>query len=226
MLRENAMLLLWLAFPADNSFVQYRSPKKETAMKTEKVDLTRFSWLNKPETAEVKGDVVKFATEPETDFWQRTHYGFRRNNGHAFLTRLWDDFSFSMQCEFVYESQFDQAGLFLYLDEDNWAKASLEYNEGAGGFLGSVVTNHGYSDWGTSPLDPDVNRMYYRISRRGADFRMDCSSDGDEYAQMRIFHMYGDLSTARVGVYACSPQQSSFKVRFTELYAGPSVWVD
>lgn len=195
-------------------------------MKLEKVDLNQFTWLNQPEQFELDDGVLEFATAPDTDFWQRTHYGYKRNSGHAFLTRLWDDFSFTAQCEFVYETKFDQAGIILYLNDQNWAKASLEDAEDAGGYLGSVVTVNGHSDWAFQIMDPDVNRMYYRITRRNADFRFDWSTDGDAYHQMRVFHMPGDLTQAKIGVYACSPQQSSFKARFSEMTAGPSLWSD
>ena len=195
-------------------------------MHREKVDLAQFAWLNPPERADISAEAVEFVTMPDTDFWQRTHYGFRRNTGHAFLTRLWDDFSFSAQTEFFYESLFDQSGLLLYLDENNWAKASLEYGDEKPSMLGSVVTVGGYSDWANSPVETPASRMFYRVSRRGSDFLFECSDDGDAYRQMRIFHMPGDLAAARVGVYACSPQQSSFKVRFFEMTAGASLWID
>lgn len=195
-------------------------------MPWEKIDLSQFAWLNQPEQTEVGDDTVEFVTQPQTDFWQRTHYGCRRDNGHAFLTRLWDDFSFSVQAEFFYETLFDQCGVILYLDSDNWAKLAIEYEDETFGLLGSVVTTNGYSDWATTPIATDYNRMFYRLSRRGSDFRFDFSPGGEDYRQMRIFHLHGDLSTARVGVYACSPNDSSFKVRFSEFAAGPSLWTD
>lgn len=193
-------------------------------MTNEIVDLALFSWMNRPEEVETDKDFLEFTTVPNTDFWQRTHYGLRRNNGHAFLAHLWDDFSFSVQAEFFYESPFDQCGLFLYIDEDNWAKASIAYVDESFGQLGSVVTNGGYSDWASSLVDSDLNRMFYRISRRASDFKLECCRNGDDYRQMRVFHMQGDLSVARVGVYACSPTESAFKVRFNEFTVGPSMW--
>lgn len=194
-------------------------------MTKEKMDFSQFSWLNKPEQVEIDRDSLEIVTQPNTDFWQRTYYGFRRNSGHAFLTHLWDDFSFSIQTEFFYESLFDQCGLFLYVDEEHWAKASIEYVDDAFGQLGSVVTSGGFSDWACVPTSTEPNRMFYRISRRGADFRFDFSRNGDDFQQMRIFHMPGDLSMAKVGVYACSPSDSTFKVRFSEFLAAPSAWV-
>lgn len=195
-------------------------------MREEKVDLSGFGWMNEPDEAAVINGSLEFVTRPNTDFWQRTHYGFRRDNGHAFLTHLWQDFSFAVRAEFFYETTYDQCGLLLYVDADNWAKASVEFVDEAVSLLGSVVTNFGYSDWACTPFATDINRLYLRVSRRGADFRFDCSQDGDTYAPMRVFHMHGDLSAARVGVYACSPGDSSFKVRFDEFVAGPSKWVD
>ena len=188
------------------------------------VELSQFDWLNPPEQVEIANAVVEFATQPGTDFWQRTHYGFRRNNGHAFLIRLWDDFAFSAQVEFFYEALYDQAGIMIYQDEDNWAKASIEYGNEVFGMLGSVVTSHGYSDWATMPISTDVTRMWYRVSRKGTDFRFETSSDGESFHQLRIFHLHGDLSTAKVGLYACSPSDSTFKVRFSEITAGAAVW--
>ncbi len=41
-----------------------------------------FFWLNEPEEYHFdRGLILK--TEPNTDFWQRTHYGFERDNGHC-----------------------------------------------------------------------------------------------------------------------------------------------
>lgn len=196
-------------------------------MNPEQVDFSQFSWMNPPDQVEMHSNGIEFITTPKTDFWQRTHLGFRRNNGHAFLTRLWDDFTLYAQAEFFYEALFDQAGILLYIDEDNWAKSALEYFDEGFGQLGSVVTNQGYSDWAciTVPITLN-NRMYYRLSRRGGDFKFEISDDGSDWRQMRIFHMMGDLAQARVGIYACSPAESSFRVRFKSVCVGPCIWSD
>lgn len=193
-------------------------------MREEKIDFSGFSWLNEPEEIAMSGESLEFVTKPGTDFWQRTHYGYRHNTGHAFLTHLWEDFSFSVRAEFFYETMYDQCGLLLYLDEDNWAKCGIEFMDEAVSLIGSVVTNQGYSDWACTPCSTDITRLYLRINRRGRDFRFDCSQDGDSYSLMRIFHMHGDLSVAKVGIFAGSPSQSSFKVRFDEMAAGASMW--
>lgn len=39
--------------------------------------------------------------------------------------------------------RFDQCGVVLYLDAENWLKGSIEYENERFQHLGSVVTNHG-----------------------------------------------------------------------------------
>ncbi|WP_245662995.1 DUF1349 domain-containing protein [Endozoicomonas arenosclerae] len=43
---------------------------------------------------------------------------------------------------------------FIYLDSENWFKASIEYENQDYSRLGSVVTNFGYSDWATTDIKP------------------------------------------------------------------------
>ena len=104
----------------------------------------------------------------------------------------------------------------MYLDSDNWLKASVEYENDEFQHLGSVVTNNGYSDWTTTAIPSDVNKMWYRFSRREEDYCIECSYDGKSFTQMRICHMWKGSGKIRFGIYACSPEDSSF-----ETGAGP-----
>ena len=90
--------------------------------------------------------------------------------------------------------------------------------------LGSVVTNHGYSDWATTAISADVKTMWYRLSRREDDYCIECSGDGMAYSQMRICHMWEGAGKIRFGVYACSPENSSFKAVFTDLQITECAW--
>ena len=44
-----------------------------------------FYWLNEP-ARYTCGQGLEMWTKAETDFWQRSHYGFRRDDGHCLLT--------------------------------------------------------------------------------------------------------------------------------------------
>jgi len=112
----------------------------------------------------------------------------------------------------------------MYLDSENWLKASVEYENEEYQHLGSVVTNGGWSDWATTEIGADVKTMWYRLSRRKDDYCIECSTDGKRFSQMRICHMEKGAGTIRFGVYACSPEDSSFRVVFTDMDFGACVW--
>jgi uncharacterized protein len=189
------------------------------------IDFTKFFWFFKPTEYSITADKVVFSTCPGTDFWQRTYYGFRNDNAHSFVTKVEDtEFTFEVKAHFKLQKLFDQCGIVIYQNSDNWVKASLEYDRENVSKLGSVVTNLGYSDWASTDVDSSITDVYYRLSRRGQDFCIDTSLDGEEYHLMRIFHMHKQLSFVNVGVYACSPNRSSVEAAFTNMSFSKCKW--
>lgn len=190
-----------------------------------KIDATTMTWTRAPERYRIASDRVEIVTEPHTDLWQRTYYHFRNDN--APLLQLSTDetyFSFIVKTAFESKRRFDQCGIVMYLDSENWLKASVEYENERYQHLGSVATNMGYSDWATTAIDASVKTMWYRFSRREADYCIECSADGVRYSQMRICHMWKAGGTIRFGIYACSPEESSFKAVFTDMEIVPCRW--
>lgn len=59
------------------------------------IDFTVAKWLNKPKLSEISKQSVKITTEPNTDFWQGTYYGFRNDNAHSLLLQNDINFSFT-----------------------------------------------------------------------------------------------------------------------------------
>lgn len=133
-------------------------------------------------------------------------------------------FSFSVRTAFESRHRFDQCGVALYLNSDNWMKASIEYENEEYQRLGSVVTNHGYSDWATTDIPADIKEMWYRLSRRESDYCLECSKDGKIFRQMRICHLWEGAGEISFGVYACSPEASSFRAEFTDLELTECQW--
>ncbi len=134
-------------------------------------------------------------------------------------------FSFVVKTEFESKQRFDQCGIVMYLDSENWLKASIEYENEEFQHLGSVVTNHGYSDWATTVIDASIKSMWYRLSRREGDFRIECSEDGVAFSQMRVCHMWEVKDEIQFGIYACSPEASSFKATFTNMDITECKWL-
>ena len=113
--------------------------------------------------------------------------------------------------------RFDPCGIVMYLDSENRLKASVEYENERVQHLGSVVTNHGYSDWATTEIPASVRAMWYCFSRREDDYLIECSDDGVTFRQMRMAHMWKGGGKIRFGIYACSPEDSSFRAVFTHM---------
>jgi regulation of enolase protein 1 (concanavalin A-like superfamily) len=204
------------------------------------IDFTQANWIFKPKKYDVTNEVVSITTQPNTDFWQRSYYGFRNDNAPSLLLESKDNFTFTVKASFCYQKQFDQCGIIIYLDSDNWFKASIEFENNQYSRLGSVVTNSGYSDWATVDIKlPEC--IWYRLNRRGPDFLIESSLDGIHFKQMRVFHLHklGDTTTEmgkmdpplsaehniRFGLYACSPQASSFTANFSHMILEPTTWL-
>ena len=182
-------------------------------------------WTREPKTWSMKDGVITITTEPGTDLWQRTYYGFRNDNAPVLQMKTAEPyFSFTVKTEFDTKHRYDQCGVAMYLDSDNWLKASIEYENAQFQRLGSVVTNHGYSDWATTDIDASVKTMWYRLSRRESDYCIECSWDGIHFKQMRICHLWEGAGEITFGIYACSPEQSSFTATFTDLQVGECKW--
>ena len=190
-------------------------------------DTSLLVWTRPPRDFTITPEEIRITTEPGTDLWQRTYYGFQNDN--APVLQLETDethFSFTVRTDFDSKHRFDQCGVAIYLDSENWLKASIEYENEEYQRLGSVVTNLGYSDWATSDIPASVRSMWYRLSRREADYCIECSTDGVHFQQMRICHLHAGAGTIRFGVYACSPENSSFEAVFSQMELGPCLWRD
>ena len=184
-------------------------------------------WIREPERWSWEEKALTVQTQPGTDLWQRTYYGFQNDNAPVLQMETEETFfSFTVRTEFDSKHRFDQCGVAIYLDSENWLKASIEYENDRIQRLGSVVTNQGYSDWATTDIPAAVKSMWYRLSRRESDFCIECSEDGEVFRQMRICHLTA-AGTGRItfGVYACSPEQSSFRARFSRFEVSPCRWL-
>lgn len=183
-------------------------------------------WTRMPKSFEIRDDSIEIVTAPHTDLWQRTYYHFRNDNAPVLQVKTREKFfSFVVKTQFESKHRFDQCGVVLYLNSDNWLKASIEYENEQFQHLGSVVTNHGYSDWATTSISADIKSMWYRLSRREDDFCIECSEDGTVFSQMRVCHLWEATDEISFGIYACSPEASSFKATFTDFAVTECKWL-
>lgn len=151
-------------------------------------------WTREPRQVVIEDDKIEIITEPFTDLWQRTYYGFQNDNAPVLQMKTDDPFfSFVVKTTFDSSHRFDQCGIVIYLDAENWLKASVEYENDDFQRLGSVVTNQGFSDWATTDIPTEHREVWYRLSRRHSDYCIDYSFDGVLFKQMRICHLIREM---------------------------------
>ncbi|MCH4889245.1 DUF1349 domain-containing protein [Acidaminobacter sp. JC074] len=179
-------------------------------------------WINEPVNKHVTDKQIEFDVLPKTDFWQVTHYGFSRTDGNCLVKEVKGDVCFTVKVKMNYISEFDQCGVIVYLDEENFAKLCVENQLKSKNKLGSVVCKSKRSDWATSPFSDD-DYIYYRVSKRGINYLFESSLDGLNFDQMRLFDLPGSESVS-LGVFGASPLGQGFRAVFNEFGFTENKW--
>jgi regulation of enolase protein 1 (concanavalin A-like superfamily) len=179
----------------------------------------QMRWLEEPEWG-FAGDGFWVRTRPDTDYWQRTHYGFRRDNAHALVLPVPPRFRLSARFRFEPRAKYDQCGLLVRCDADYWFKCSVEFETDTASRLGSVVTNAGFSDWATQDVPSSLRSVAYELVFREGDLVAQWAEGGGGYRQMRVAHM-ATSSPLVAGIYGCSPTGDGFRFEVSELSIEP-----
>lgn len=179
----------------------------------------RLRWHHEPARHRVDAARGRLVLEPDaaTDFWQRTHYGFRVDNGHVLYLPARGNFELTTAVTCFPAHQYDQAGLMLRASPDCWLKTSVEFEpEEAHSRLGAVVTNGGYSDWSTQPISKHESTFWFRIRAEATAVVVDSSLDGERWTQIRMAHLTERTADTELscGLYACSPKGAGFRAEF------------
>ncbi|MFN7997992.1 MAG: DUF1349 domain-containing protein [Bryobacteraceae bacterium] len=175
----------------------------------------RLRWLNRPSYWRLDASSSRLIVQPDagTDFWQRTHYGFRFDNGHFLFAEIPGDFVITALVHAFPAHQYDQAGLMVRLSADCWLKTSVEFEPAGPSQLGVVVTNEGYSDWSMQDFPSGTGVGYcLRVRRTGQDFLVEYSADLDgPWHLLRVAHLFAKPGQLCAGFYACSPKGPGFR---------------
>ncbi len=203
----------------------HQMTKEEQTVMHKQFTKENLFWTREPENYSITDSLITIQTDPKTDLWQRTYYGFRNDNAPVLQMKTDEKFfTFTVKTSFNSSVLFDQCGIAIYLDSENWAKASIEYENEQISRLGSVVTNDGFSDWATGDIPTSIREMWYRLSRRESDFYIETSTDGVNFHQMRVFHLTHGGGEISFGIYAASPGDHSFTACFSDMYVGECLW--
>jgi len=171
-------------------------------------------WFNEPKRWKRVGTELHLTTNPQTDFWRHTHYGFVRDSGHLLGCRVPGDFVASVQVHGEYRDQYDQAGLMVRLDAERWVKCGIEFVDGTASM--STVVTHAVSDWSVTALPAVPQWLGLRLTRAGDALKVEYSVDSGPWLMQRLAFLPPDLPVS-VGPMAASPDGTGFDVQFRGL---------
>jgi len=176
--------------------------------------LSRMSWLNEPASARQLDGKMIVRSRAKTDFWRKTFYGYITDNGHFLRLPVEGEFSFQARVNGEYKSLYDQAGLMVRLDAENWMKCGTEFFDGQR--HASVVFTHDFSDWSTMPDLSETAPIWWRILRKKDSIEAHCSLDGKQFTSVRQGYFPAHVKVD-VGVMCAAPEGPGFEAVFDGL---------
>ncbi|MFT2753974.1 DUF1349 domain-containing protein [Clavibacter sp. Sh2088] len=181
---------------------------------------TSGTWTTAPAHVEVADDGMRVTAVEGSDAWRTTSYGFVHDTEHALLAPLDQDTAVEVSFRLDLSAQFDQAGVFVKVDDSTWTKAGVERSDGQDG-LGAVVTR-GMSDWSLAPVPDWRGRVVtIRASRSGDALTVRARVDDEPWRLVRVSPLDPDAAVT-AGPMCCAPTRAGFTVHFTAWRIGPA----
>ncbi|MFP3465916.1 DUF1349 domain-containing protein [Leifsonia sp. SIMBA_070] len=177
-------------------------------------------WTTPPAAVSEDGDALLVTAVESSDAWRSTAYGFVHDTEHALLAPLTDGTAMEVTFTGDFSGEFDQAGVFVRVSDEEWAKAGVEYADGALQ-LGAVVT-HRFSDWSVAPVPEWAGRpLTVRVSRSGDAITVRARAGEEAFRLVRLAYL-DPAATAEAGPMVCAPSRADLTVRFTSWTLGPA----
>ena len=173
--------------------------------------LENMQWFNEPESWSIKSGRLTMDVTPQSDYWRISHYGFTVDDAPFLYTLRGGEFEVKVKISGDYKVRFDQAGLMLRIDKENYIKTGIEYGDGKYN-LSAVVTHH-TSDWSVIELQEPVDFVWIKAVRRLDAVEIFYSFDDVNYTMMRNCWLE-DNTPVMVGMMAACPDGNGFKATF------------
>jgi len=173
--------------------------------------LEKMNWFNEPEVWDIEDKALTMSVTPQSDYWRISHYGFTVDDAPFLYTMRGGEFEVKVKIAGDYKVRFDQAGLMLRTDKENYIKAGIEFVDGK--YNISCVVTHHTSDWSVITLDKSIDHIWIKAVRRLDAVEIFYSFDDKNYVMMRNCHL-ADNTPVMVGMMAACPDGKGFEARF------------
>lgn len=175
--------------------------------------LEKMNWFNEPSGWEISGKTLTMDVTPKSDYWRISHYGFTVDDAPFYYAEYGGEFEAKVKISGDYKVRFDQAGMMIRIDHENYIKTGIEFVDGKYN-LSTVVTHH-TSDWSVISLDKPVEYIWIKTVRRLDAIEIFYSFDDKEYIMMRNAWMAANCPV-KIGMFAASPDGEGFKATFSD----------
>jgi hypothetical protein len=173
--------------------------------------LEKMTWFNEPSQWEIKDKKLTMMVTPQSDYWRISHYGFTVDDAPFYYSTYGGEFETKVKITGDYKARFDQMGLMLRVDAQNYIKAGVEFVDGK--FNLSTVVTHKTSDWSVITLEKAPPFVWIKAVRRLDAVEVFYSFDDKEYIMMRNAYLQ-DNTPVQVGLMAACPDGNGFKAIF------------
>jgi regulation of enolase protein 1 (concanavalin A-like superfamily) len=170
-----------------------------------------MTWFNEPSQWEIKDKKLTMMVTPQSDYWRISHYGFTVDDAPFYYSTYGGEFETKVKITGDYKARFDQMGLMLRVDAQNYIKAGVEFVDGK--FNLSTVVTHKTSDWSVITLEKAPPFVWIKAVRRLDAVEVFYSFDDKEYIMMRNAYLQ-DNTPVQVGLMAACPDGNGFKAIF------------
>ncbi len=184
-----------------------------TSMSAQKLE--KMQWFNEPEQYEIKNGTLTMDVPAQCDYWRVAHYGFTVDDGPFLYGMYGGEFEAKVKVSGDYKVRFDQAGMMIRIDKNNYMKCGIEYVDGK--FNISTVVTHNTSDWSLIRLDKPVDYIWLKAVRRKDAIEVFYSFDDKEYTMMRTLWMQQN-TPVMVGLMAACPDGNGFRAKFSDFH--------
>ncbi len=175
--------------------------------------LEKMNWFNEPESWSIADGKLTMSVTPKSDYWRISHYGFTVDDAPFYYAEYGGEFEAKVKVTADYKMRFDQAGMMIRIDHENYIKTGIEYVDGKYN-LSTVVTHH-TSDWSVIALQKPVKELWIKAVRRLDAVEIFYSFDDKEYTLMRNAWMEANRPV-KVGMMAACPDGDGFDVKFAD----------
>lgn len=175
--------------------------------------LEKMQWFNEPENWNIENETLTMDVTPQSDYWRISHYGFTVDDAPFLYTTRGGEFEVKVKISGEYKERFDQAGLMIRIDKENYIKTGIEFVDGK--YNLSTVVTHTTSDWSVIELDEPVEFVWIKAVRRLDAVEIFYSFDDKNYTMMRNCWLQ-DNTPVMVGMMAACPDGKGFKATFCD----------